>query len=88
MDRSGVTATDKREETASIGEKGGMRIRGLFVVSLPLLVTNSCVPARTVSATSGGSAATSYPTLVAHLRASGLEVESAGEVELRDVGSR
>ena len=55
-------------------------VRRLFVIPLFILLTGeACVSPRTEPATKGG--ATSYQSLVEHLRASGLQVESAGEIE-------
>ena len=57
-------------------------IRRLFVIPLFILLTaEACAPTRTAPATTGGSAATSYQSLIEHLRASGLQVEPAGEIE-------
>lgn len=57
-------------------------IRQMFLVSVFMLLTaEACTPAQTAPANADGSAGTSYQSLVAHLQSSGLNVESAGEIE-------
>ena len=55
----------------------------LFLFAIFILLTaETCAPARTAQKTSSDSSAgMSYQSLVEHLRSSGLNVESAGEIE-------